>query len=129
MKKSVKFIFLISLVLVLQIDSFAYPYDGYYISGIRRLVRLHLIMIGAINEQKPVEGAQLKLSEIKLNLMNEKGDSLETFPKPDPELQKSINALFPNLDESYSVCLLDITQGKPLRYACRQEKGGLCPEV
>ncbi|MEZ5146111.1 MAG: hypothetical protein R2759_03210 [Bacteroidales bacterium] len=38
MKKSVKFIFLISLVLVLQIDSFAYPYDGYYISGIRRLV-------------------------------------------------------------------------------------------
>ncbi|MEZ5146110.1 MAG: serine hydrolase [Bacteroidales bacterium] len=84
-------------------------------------------MIGAINEQKPVEGAQLKLSEIKLNLMNEKGDSLETFPKPDPELQKSINALFPNLDESYSVCLLDITQGKPLRYACRQEKRGFMP--
>ncbi len=65
--------------------------------------------------------------DIQLNLMNEKGDSLETFPAPDPALQKSINALFPNMHESYSVCVIDITQGKPIRYAQRNEKRGYMP--
>ena len=91
------------------------------------LVRLQLIMMGTIKDTKPVLGAQKSIMDIQLNLMNEKGDSLETFPLPDPALQKSINALFPNMDESYSVCVIDITPGKPIRYAQRNEKRGYMP--
>jgi hypothetical protein len=125
--KTLKYL-LISLLLVsLQGETMAYPYDGYSLTGIKRLLRLQLIMAGVIQDKKPVPGAQKTLGEIQLNLMNPKGDSLVEFPKADPALQKSINALFPNMDESYSLCVLDITPGKPLRYAARQDKRGFMP--
>jgi len=105
----------------------AYPWDGFSMTAIRRLVRLQLIMEGIIKDTKPVPGAQKTLEEIQLNLMNAKGDSLDVFTAFNPALQKSINSLFPNMDESYSLCVLDITPGKPLRYAYRQEKRGFMP--
>jgi len=125
--KSVKYFFVFLLIILLQTDTMAYPYDGYYLTGIRRLVHLQLIMMGVLNDNKPVKGAQLTLNEIHLNLANERGDSLESFPTPDPGLQKALNALFPNMDESYSFCLLDITKGKPIRYAARKENRGFMP--
>lgn len=125
--KTLKLILVFLLLFCLQGETMAYPYDGYYLTGIRRLLRLQLIMAGVIQDKKPVAGAQKTLSEIQLNLMNAKGDSLSEIPKADPALQKSINALFPNMDESYSFCLLDITPGKPIRYAYRQEKRGFMP--
>ena len=97
------------LLFALQCESLAYPYDGYGLTGIRRLLRLQLIMTGVINDKKPVPGAQKTLAEIQLNLMGDRCDSLIKFPPPNPDLQKSINALFPNMDESYSLCVLDIT--------------------
>lgn len=114
-------------MLSFQGETMAYPYDGYSLTGIRRLLRLQLIMEGIIKDTRPVLGAQRALSEIHLNLQNVKGDSLSTFPAADPALQKSLNALFPNRDESYSLCLLDITPGKPLRYAYRQDKRTFMP--
>ncbi len=125
--KKLKLLILILLVVALQSESLSYPFDGFYISGIRRLVRLQMIMLGKIKDTKPVLGAQKSIMDIHLNLMNAKGDSLQSFPITDPSLQKSINALFPNMDESYSVCLLDITPGKPIRYAQRNEKRGYMP--
>jgi len=125
--KTLKIIIITLLVFAFQSESMAYPYDGYKTTGIRRLLRLQLIMEGVLPDKKPVAGAQKKLSEIHLNLMNSKGDSLITFPKADPDLQKSINALFPNLDESYSLCLMDITPGRAIRYANRQEKRSFMP--
>ena len=107
--KTLKLIVIGILLLSLQGETMAYPYDGYSLTGIRRLLRLQLIMEGIIKESLPVLGAQKSISEIYLNLQNEKGDSLEIFPVADPALQKSISALFPNMDESYSLCLLDIT--------------------
>lgn len=108
-------------------ETIAYPWDGFSMTAIRRLFRLQLIMEGVIKDSKPVPGAQKKLSQIQLNLMNTKGDSMAVFPALNPALQKSINALFPNMDESYSLCVLDITPGKPIRYAYRQEKRGFMP--
>lgn len=105
----------------------AYPIDGFNLTGIRRLVRLQMILNGEIKDAKPIEGARLALNDIHLQLMNSKGDSLATLPKADAALQKKLAALFPNLDESYSVTLLDITPGKPFRYACRQETRGFQP--
>jgi hypothetical protein len=98
-----------------------YPIDGYELTGIRRLKRLELIMAGELKEGKPISGAQKSISDIKLNLLGAKGDSLEALPAADAKFQKSVNALFPNLDESYSLALLDITPGRPMRYASRKE--------
>ena len=125
--KNLKTLVLVILLIAFQGESMAYPFDGYYITGIRRLVRLQLIMLGAIKDTKPVTGAQKSIINIHLNLVNTKGDSLQTFPMPDPALQRSINALFPNMHESYSVCVIDITPGKPIRYAQRNEKRGYMP--
>lgn len=105
----------------------AYPIDGYLLTGIRRLVRLQMILKGEIKDTQPIQGARKNLADIRLQLTNQRGDSLATFPVPDPVLQKKLNAMFPNLDESYSVTLLDITPGEKLRYACRQEKRGFQP--
>jgi hypothetical protein len=46
---------------------------------------------------------------------------LAEFPQSDKKLQQKLNGLFPNLDESYSVALIDITPGKKIRYASRQD--------
>ncbi len=105
----------------------AYPIDGYVLTGIRRLVRLQLILNGEIKDTKPVPGARKNLADIRLNLANQRGDSLAVLPTPDPILQKKLTAMFPNLDESYSVTVLEITPGKKIRYACRQEKRGFQP--
>ena len=125
--KALKVIILSLLILAIQDGVQAYPYDGYYLTGIRRLVRLQLIMLGTIKDKLPVPGAQKSVQDIHLDLMNAKGDSLENFPPADPTLQKAISALFPNMDESYSICVLDISPGKPTRYASRQEKRGFMP--
>ncbi|MCB2208849.1 MAG: hypothetical protein KQH67_11215 [Bacteroidetes bacterium] len=125
--KILKLMAIAILLFALQGESLAYPYDGYGLTGIRRLLRLQLIMTGVINDKKPVPGAQKTLAEIQLNLMGERCDSLLKFPAPDPELQKTINALFPYMHESYSLCVLDITPGKPIRYANRQEKRAFMP--
>lgn len=125
--KTIKLIVIGILLISLQAETMAYPYDGYKLTGIRRLLRLQLIMEGIIKDTPPISGAQKTISEIYLNLDNAKGDSLQSFPAADPALQKSINALFPKMDESYSVCVLDITPGKPLRYAHRQDKRSYMP--
>lgn len=105
----------------------AYPIDGFLLTGIRRLVRLQMILDDELKDAMPVMGARKKLDEIHLQLTNPKGDSLEILPAPDPALQKAVNAIFPRLDESYSLTLLDITPGKKVRYASRQENRGFQP--
>ncbi|HPF50066.1 MAG TPA: hypothetical protein PK335_00760 [Draconibacterium sp.] len=126
MKTSLKIV-LAAILLILADFASAYPIDGYALTGIRRLLRLQMILNGEIKDTKPIEGAQKTLADIHLQLMNLKGDSLVTLPKTDPVLQKKLGSLFPNLDESYSVTLLDITPGKPIRYATRQETRGFQP--
>lgn len=101
-----------------------YPIDGYEVTGIDRLQRLQLVVSGEIKDIKPPPGAMKSINDIKLNLA---GNPLQSIPSPDPELQKSIEALFPNLDESYSIALLDITPGREVRYATLKEKHGYQP--
>ncbi len=104
-----------------------YPIDGYALTNIRRLAYLQLVVDGKIKARKPVTGAMKSVNDICLNLYNKKGDSLVTLPSPDPALQKAINSLFPRLNENYSLALLDITPGKPIRYASRKETDGYQP--
>ena len=128
MKHSTLLFRVMTLVLILGITlGFTYPIDGYQNTGIRRLVRLEWIMAGKVKDTKPVAGALKNTSEIKLYLQNERGDSLVTFPKSDPKLQKQVDQLFPNLDESYSMALLEITPGKPVRFAQKKMNASFMP--
>lgn len=118
---------LLVLLVLSAISGFRYPIDGYKSTGIRRLLRLEWIVSGKIKDTKPVPGALKTTTEISLNLMNPRGDSLITFPKADPALQKRIDQLFPNLDESYSMALLEVTPGKPVRFAQRKMTTSFMP--
>ena len=122
----------IILILLLGVatmgESLAYPIDGYLLTGIRRLLRLELIQKGEIKDTPPIKGALKSVKDLRLNLYGTpKSDSLMALPDADPELQKALGRFFPNLDESYSVTLLDITPGRPIRYAKRQEGRGFQP--
>jgi len=107
--------------------SFGYPIDGYKTTGIRRLERLNLVMQDSLWGTKPPPGGQWSISQIKLNLQNARGDSLATLPAVDTELQKQIEALFPNRHESYSLAVLEITPGKKVRFAQRQADRNFSP--
>lgn len=96
-----------------------YPIDGYDVSGIRRLMRLQMIMDGTIKDTPPIPGATLSIKDINLNLFE--GIKLDSIPPANPELQKSINNLFSGLDAQYSISVLDITSGKEVRYASRKQ--------
>lgn len=124
--KNIFFIVLFLLNPLAEIQ--AYPIDGYILTGIRRLLRLERIFTGEIKDTPPIKGALKSVDSIALHLyQTPKGDSLLTLPEVDPALQKELNRFFPNLDESYAITLLDITPGKPIRYAKRQEKRGFQP--
>ena len=103
-----------------------YPIDGYELTGIKRLAYLELVKSGEIKAKLPA-GALLPLDSIKLNLLGERGKLIDSIPLPDPELQKAVNNLFSGLDSNYSITILDITEGKPIRYAQRKEKAGYQP--
>ena len=127
--KNKSFLFYAGLLLfVFNSESIvSYPFDGYDSTGIRRLARLKLVIEGKLKGTIPPSGG-LKLSQdIKLNLLGGRGDSLQFFPKDDPQLLKKIDGLFPNRDESYSLTLLDITPGKPIRFASRKMERRFMP--
>ncbi len=111
---------------VISIDS-NYPIDGYETTGIKRLLYLQKKIDGEVTGTPPIAGARKSIADIQLNLLGEKGDSLAVLPSADPALQKAVNSIFPNMDESYSIAVLDITPGKPIRYAKRQETKGFQP--
>lgn len=118
---------LILLVATIQ-DIKAYPIDGFFYSGIRRILRLERILNGDLKETPPILGAQKSIEDIRLNLyQTPKGQTIDSFPSVDPAFQKKLNALFPNLHESYSIAVLDITPNQPVRYAKRQENRGFQP--
>jgi hypothetical protein len=120
--------FALFMCLCFSAQAWAYPIDGFLLSGIRRLVRLQLILNGEIKDTPPIAGAQKSINDIKLNLyQTPKSDSLEMLPEPDPALQKALNAMFPNMHESYSLTLMDISPDKPIRFAKRQETRGFQP--
>ncbi len=121
-------ILLAGLLFFCLIDPIAsYPVDGYDSTGIRRLKRLALILEGKLTGTLPPAGGLKNLQDIRLNLMNPRGDSLAVLPKVDSKLQKKLDDLFPDRDESYSITLLEITPGKPVRFAQHQPNRQYAP--
>ena len=106
---------------------FNYPIDGYPTTGIKRLKRLQLVISGDLPDAGLPPGAYKSIKDIKLNLLSRKKDNTESLLTEDPILQKKINTLFPRLDKSYSVTILDITDPNKLRYAQQNETRGYQP--
>lgn len=100
-----------------------YPADAYELTGIRRLERRRLINDGTLPGTKSPPGAMKTLAEIKLNLLPDgtvPSGPLSAFPSPDPDLQKRIDAIFAGRNPNYALAILDITPGRPWRYAGRK---------
>lgn len=108
-------------------DAPTYPIDGYAHTNIRRLHYLQLVADEEIKGKMPIAGAMKSVYDIHLNLTGSKGDSLATIPSHDIALQQAIRSLFPRLNENYSLSILDITPGRPLRYASQKETAGYQP--
>lgn len=105
-----------------------YPIDGYEMTGIKRLKRLELIKSGEIKEATALPAGALKSwSDIKLNLVSKKNDSVSALMTVDETFQKEINGLFRGLDKSYSLTVLDISDLNNIRYAERNEAAGYQP--
>lgn len=123
-----RIVFILAILVFLSLAlTTKYPIDGYATTGIRRLDRLEKIYNGEIKGQLPVKGALKSIDDIQLNLVGTRGAPLYHLPKADVDLQKALGLLFPRLDESYSVALLDITPGKPIAYAERKHDRGFQP--
>lgn len=125
--RTVSWLFALAGIFLVAVPAPSYPIDGYASTNIRRLRDLQGVVEGAFKGTKPVPGALLKMEDIALHLEGLRGDSLAELPAPDPGLQKAVNSLFPHLHESYSLALLDITPGRPVRYAGRKETAGYQP--
>lgn len=126
MQKSIILLFLFFSVAIVELA--AYPIDGYFTTGIRRLLYLQKVESGQIKGKKAIPGANKTMEEIQLNLYGTKrGSQLHELPAIDQELQKELERIFPRLDESYSLTLMEITPGKPVRYAAHKEDRGYQP--
>lgn len=106
---------------------FNYPIDGYQTTGIKRLKRLQLTVSGDLPTAGLPPGAFKSINDIKLNLVSRKKDSTSMLLVKHPDLQKKIDALFPRLDKSYSVTILDFSNPNSLRYAQQNETRGYQP--
>lgn len=116
------------LVLLLAGSMLPYPIDGYETTGIPRLAHLRDIVDGKIKGRQPKPGALKSIEDIKLHLVDLEDESqFDPLPEVDPELQKQIDALFSKYNPNYSVTVLDITPGRPIRYAQRKETLGYQP--
>nr|WP_319492240.1 hypothetical protein [uncultured Desulfobacter sp.] len=98
----------------------AYPIDGFDDTGIRRLVHAQRVMANTEKGARLPKGALLGTAQVQLHMLSSSFSLTGTSDVVDPELQKKINALFPNLDESYALALLDITPDRTPRLALWQ---------
>ena len=110
------------------IELAAYPVDGYLLTGIRRLLYLQRVEADEIRGKKAIPGARKSVDDIQLYLHGtDRAADLRELPEVDPELQAELEALFPNLHDSYSLTLMEITPNKPVRYAAHREDRGYQP--
>ncbi len=121
-----KFIYLLLTLLMVETVS-AYPIDGYHYTFIRRLVNEYRNFNEEGRAVKLKPGAQKMLAEINLNLIDYKDRDMTDFPQVDPAFQKDVSRFFNSLEKDYSISVMDITEGRPVRYAEHRPTSGYQP--
>ncbi len=116
-----------SMAFTIPANDTIYPIDGYQYSGIKRLKHLQLTISGDLPNAKLPAGAYKSINDIRLNLLSRKQNTTQDILVENVALQNKIDALFPRLDKSYSVAVLDISQPENLRYAQQNESRGYQP--
>ena len=120
------------LLLIVVLASFGftanhyYPIDGYTLTGIKRLAYLERVKNGEIKSDRIPPGAFRPMDSIGLNLIERRAE-IGNVPEIDMELQKRVDGLFRGLDKNYSMTVLDMTKGQPIRYAQHRESVGYQP--
>lgn len=120
MKTKIVVIF-IGLVLCYGFTSDPYPIDGYDRTGIKRLLYWQRVQAGEIKSARIPVGAFKPLDYVQLNLLDRRDEIVGQVPEIDPGLQEKVDGLFRGMNPNYSMTLLDMTPGKPLRYAQHRE--------
>ncbi|AWX44751.1 hypothetical protein HME9304_01754 [Flagellimonas maritima] len=123
MKIAYKIILPIVLIVVLGFSK--YPIDGYERTGISRLLPIAKMLADSIDYNRIPVGAYKRVSEIKLNLLGRKNDSLSTLLQEDEELSEKMRRLFPG--SGYSATVMDISNPDSLRYMGYRENVGYQP--
>ncbi len=93
-----------------------YPIDGFEYTGIRRLLRSKGIQDGKIAGPKLPSGALKSWSEVRLSRTDGVA-RIDTLPAPNSELNTGLDRLFQGKDPNYSMAVMDLTPGKPVRAA------------
>lgn len=105
-----------------------YPIDGYERTGIRRLLYQQRVLDGEIKGNLNLPpGALFPLSYVHLNLVDENANRVTGIPSVDPDFQRKIESIFSGMSKNYSIAVLDITEGRPVRYAQMREEVGYQP--
>lgn len=107
----------------------AYPIDGYWTTGIRRLLRLELMMKGEIDGRSKLNpGSTRRLADIDLLLCGRPvRKELTTLPEPDAVLQSELDDLMQRMNPNYSITVLDLTPAEEPVYAERRAEIGYQP--
>lgn len=107
----------------------AYPIDGYWTTGIRRLLRLELMMTGELDgRNKLTPGSTRRLADIDLLLCGRPvRKELTALPEPDSLLQAELDDLMQRMNPNYSITVLDLTPGETPVYAERRPEIGYQP--
>jgi hypothetical protein len=98
---------------VLATTAFAYPLDGYEVTGIRRLEGSRLAHEGVVRDVKQPPGALLKLSDVEPRLVGQTFD----LPPVDPAFSARIERTLTGSMDDYGLAVLDLSDPAQPRYA------------
>lgn len=120
---------LVIFIIVSSLSSlFAYPIDGFWYTGIRRLLYQESLVLDSTKQSTLKAGALLKMHEVELFLSDsESRKKISGFPEADPLFQKKVNNLFYGLNSNYSISVLDLSDENNFRYGGHRELSGYQP--
>ncbi|PQJ78004.1 serine hydrolase [Polaribacter porphyrae] len=122
MKKT--YIVLIACITI-SLGFMRYPIDGYEYSGIKRLYQIRQFQKDSVKYNRIPAGAYKKWSDIKLNLLSKKTDSVNDLLITDANFDRKIKRITPG--GNYSLAVMDMSNPDNLRYAEHRENVGYQP--